>query len=497
MKIVSQKSLLIYITTIFISLITFFIIFQLLSSAKNEKKLSEQQVVQEAKAHFQGMVDTRTWNAQYGGVYVKAKSGLKPNPYLKNNTLLTDKNETLIKINPAWMTRQVSEISNKQGTYHFKITSLLPLNPSNVADRFETKALKYFESNSKEKYFYNFNKEDKSFDFMGSLVTTKACLKCHEHQGYKVGDIRGGIRVSIPLELHNEQIASLEEKTNHSIIIVLLVAITLMGILYWFINTLYRRKYEIEHANEILEEKVSQRTHDLEIAVSHEQHLKDVLKIITEVNEMLITSYSTETILKNATDKLSSNRAYSLVFSGLIHDNILEIISKSIECRDLIPKDIVSLKDEPNQNFLFDAIDKATKLKHPIIEKVSPEFLPHKDNRRENDINLNWMIVLPLLHGFDDDVYGMITVFCSRENGFELEEMKILENMAHDISIALYSHKQRDSILEMEKEKTANYEETILAFVNIIEQRDTYTAGHTIRVAEYCALIAPEMRDSE
>ena len=89
----------------------------------------------------------------------------------------------------------------------------------------------------------------------------------------------------------------------------------------------------------------------------------------------------------------------------MIHDDILEIISKSIERKDLIPTDIVSLKDEENQNFLFDAIAKATKLKHPIIEKVSPEFLPHKDHRRDDDINLNWMIVLPLLNGFDNDAY--------------------------------------------------------------------------------------------
>ncbi len=497
MKIFSQKSLLIYATTIFISLITFFIIFQIISSANNQKQLSQQQVVQEAKAHFQGMVDTRSWNAKYGGVYVKAKDGLKPNPYLKNNTLLTDKNETLIKINPAWMTRQVSDISNQQGTYHFKITSLLPLNPSNVADKFETKALKYFESNPKDKYFYNFDKEDKNFDFMGALVTTQACLKCHEHQGYKIGDIRGGIRVSIPLKIHNKQIAVLQEKADHTIIIVLIVALALIGILYWFINILYKRKYEIEHTNEILEEKVSKRTQDLEAVVSHEQHLKDVLKIITEVNEMLITSYSTETILKNATEKLSTNREYSLVFSGMVHDNILEIVSKSTECKSLIPQRIASLDESKNKGFLFDAIYKSTKLKHPIIEKISANFITQGTNRREDDVNHKWMIVLPLLHGFENDVYGIITVFCSREDGFELEEMKILENMAHDISIALYSHKQRDSILEMEKEKTANYEETILAFVNIIEQRDTYTAGHTIRVAEYCALIAKEMGYSE
>ena len=492
MRIFSQKSLLIFITTLFISLTAFFIIFQLLSSKENEKLLSERQVIQEAKAHFQGIVDTRSWNAQYGGVYVKSKNGLVPNPYLKNNAILSDKNETLIKVNPAWMTRQISEISNKQGTYHFKITSLKPLNPSNAADKFETKALKYFESNKEEKYFYKFDKKKKSFNFMGSLVTKQTCLNCHLHQGYKIGDIRGGIRVSIPLELHHEQMALLDEKTKNSVIIILGITLVFIFLSYWFIHTLYRRKHEIEYANEILEEKVFKRTHDLEVVISHEKHLKDVLKVITEVNEMLITSYSTTSILKNATSKLSTNKAYSLVVSGLIHDDILEIISKSTPATDLIPKQIISLKEE-NVNFFIDAIQKAAKLKHPIIEKVSPPSNEERTRRREDDVQHKWLIVLPLIHGFENDVYGMITVFCSRENGFELEEMKILENMAHDISIALYSHKQRDSILEMEKEKTANYEETILAFVNIIEQRDTYTAGHTIRVAEYCALIAKEM----
>ncbi|NOR57012.1 MAG: DUF3365 domain-containing protein [Sulfurimonas sp.] len=493
MKIIKQKHLFFFTIALFISIITFLIVFQLISSKENEKRLSEQQLIQEAKAHFQGMVDTRAWNAQYGGVYVKAKDGLKPNPYLKNNTLLTDKNETLIKINPAWMTRQVSGISNKRKSYQFKITSLKPLNPANKADEFETKALKHFEKNKQDKYFYTFNNEEKSFNFMGSLTVKKSCLKCHAHQGYKLGDIRGGIRVSVPLTLYNEQIAGLEEKTEQSITIILAVALTLIGIIYWLLVIIYKRKFEIEHANEILEDKVSQRTHDLETVITHEQHLKDVLKIITEVNEMLITSYSTKTILENATTRLSTNDSYSLVVSALIYDDIVEIVSKSSEEKNLIPNDVVSLKDKDQLNILFEAVHKAINLKHPITEKINPELLNQERHRREDDLELNWMMVLPLVHGFENDVYGMITVFCSREDGFELEEMKILENMGHDISIALNSHKQRASILKMEQEKNANYEETILAFVNIIEQRDTYTAGHTIRVAEYCARIAKQM----
>jgi putative nucleotidyltransferase with HDIG domain len=44
-----------------------------------------------------------------------------------------------------------------------------------------------------------------------------------------------------------------------------------------------------------------------------------------------------------------------------------------------------------------------------------------------------------------------------------------------------------------DKEKTKNYEEVIFSFVDIIEKRDTYTAGHSQRVANYSKIIAEYM----
>jgi len=52
---------------------------------------------------------------------------------------------------------------------------------------------------------------------------------------------------------------------------------------------------------------------------------------------------------------------------------------------------------------------------------------------------------------------------------------------------------QRQELTRLTDERAANYEETIFTFVDMIEQRDTYTAGHTGRVAEYCRQIAQAM----
>ena len=49
-------------------------------------------------------------------------------------------------------------------------------------------------------------KVQNSFNSDTPLVVKQGCLKCHAEQGYRVGDIRGGISASIPLErIHESQ----------------------------------------------------------------------------------------------------------------------------------------------------------------------------------------------------------------------------------------------------------------------------------------------------
>lgn len=52
---------------------------------------------------------------------------------------------------------------------------------------------------------------------------------------------------------------------------------------------------------------------------------------------------------------------------------------------------------------------------------------------------------------------------------------------------------QERSIKKLEDEKLKNQEQMIHSMIDMIESRDSYTAGHTRRVSEYCVLIAKEM----
>ncbi len=153
-----------------------------------------------ARSNFQQIVLFRLWNSVHGGVYVPVTESTKPNPYLKTDlkNIKVKSGLTLTMINPAFMTRQVSEIAEKQDGIKFRITSLNPLRPANAASDEERMALEEFETGVKEKGVIKRSENGDSFFYMAPLITEAPCLKCHAMQGYKEGEIRGGISVTLP-----------------------------------------------------------------------------------------------------------------------------------------------------------------------------------------------------------------------------------------------------------------------------------------------------------
>lgn len=166
------------------------------TSAKTEQ---EKIAFQTAKSFFDLIVMTREWNAWHGGVYVPVTPETMPNPYLETPMRDIHVNEqlTLTQINPAYMTRQIAEIAEKQ-KISFHLTSLNPIRPQNKPSPREERALKAFERGVSEKGEFIEQKGKTEFFYMAPLKTKDECLKCHAAQGYQKGDIRGGIRVTLP-----------------------------------------------------------------------------------------------------------------------------------------------------------------------------------------------------------------------------------------------------------------------------------------------------------
>jgi PAS domain S-box-containing protein len=154
-----------------------------------------------AQLTFENDVLYRRWASRQGGVYVPISEHTPPNPYLEvpHRDVTTTTGVRLTLVNPAYMARQVNAMAGGGGEARGHLTSLKPVRPENAPDAWERTALLSFERGAKEVSSVEGAGAREHLRLMRPFVTEQPCLKCHAGQGYKVGDVRGGISVSVPM----------------------------------------------------------------------------------------------------------------------------------------------------------------------------------------------------------------------------------------------------------------------------------------------------------
>jgi PAS domain S-box-containing protein len=157
----------------------------------------------EARANFNKDQAFRLWATEHGGVYVPATEHTPPSPYLSHVTerdLVTPSGRTLTLMNPAYMVRQITEEYERLFGVKGHITSLKPHNPGNRPDDWERSALQAFETGTAEVVGLSDIDGKPYLRLMRPMMIQEGCLKCHAYQGYKVGDVRGGIGVAVSMD---------------------------------------------------------------------------------------------------------------------------------------------------------------------------------------------------------------------------------------------------------------------------------------------------------
>lgn len=179
-------------------------------SQKHRGLIIEQLDIQ-ARTLFSQIVLTRKWISDHGGIFVEKFPWKNPSPYLKEPEIVDINGKKYIKESPAMVTKELAGYARHTGEYLFNITSLKLINPENRPDTFEHEALVSFEHGAATEY----SKVEKIGDsffyrYIAPLYMEESCLQCHNHQGYKPGDVRGAISISVPMDyalsmLHSEK----------------------------------------------------------------------------------------------------------------------------------------------------------------------------------------------------------------------------------------------------------------------------------------------------
>ncbi len=153
-----------------------------------------------ARAAHQRDVLYRRFVAMVGGVYAPTGEVVQPNRYLdvSDRDIRTPSGKQLTLVNPAYMTRLVHELAANEDDILAHITSSKPINSANAADDWELEALAAFERGQREVSEVVEIDGQPYMRLMRPLYVEQPCMACHAAQGYEVGDVRGGISVTLP-----------------------------------------------------------------------------------------------------------------------------------------------------------------------------------------------------------------------------------------------------------------------------------------------------------
>ena len=194
-------------------------------AVENERQQAVSLAIQEARTSVQTDIGFRHWAASHGGVYVAPDAQTPPNPYLHvpDRDVVTTNGKHLTLMNPAYVLRQLMQSGF---VAKGRITSMKPINPENAPDAWERQALQRLERGESEVTEKVLSNGKAAVRVMAPIRVEQSCLTCHNDLGYKVGDLRGGIDVTIPLE-KSDGLASKEIQRlafNHAIFWVLVMS---------------------------------------------------------------------------------------------------------------------------------------------------------------------------------------------------------------------------------------------------------------------------------
>ena len=213
----------------------------------------------------------RKWVAGLGGIYAPVTPATPPNPWLpeagRDFTLPGGMRVT--RMNPAYVTRLVHALWREHSDIPSRIVSAKPVNPANRALPWEAAALGDIERRGGKEYFILSGDPQKGqvLRHMAALRVEQSCLACHTTQGYKGGDIIGGISSEVATSRMSTGDAAIKRTLlagfSTAGVVVLLLFLWGGHALLQNIARRDRAEKELRAFAATLESKVEQRTSDL------------------------------------------------------------------------------------------------------------------------------------------------------------------------------------------------------------------------------------------
>ena len=149
----------------------------------------------------------RQWVDRQGGVYVPVSEEVWPDPnlaHLPERDVRTPSGRRLTLVVSTRVTNQVYALARLRGGIDQRLTSLNPVRPTNTPSGWEREALRKLEKGAPESRELVVAGGRKLLRLMIPLYVDESCSLCHAKPGMQVGDVGGGLSMTIPMARYEE-----------------------------------------------------------------------------------------------------------------------------------------------------------------------------------------------------------------------------------------------------------------------------------------------------
>ncbi len=352
---------------------------------------------EEARSNWNKDQAFRRWATRHGGFYVKPDARTPPSPYLAhlpNRDITTTDGTKLTLMNPAYMMRQMTEEFEEMYGVKGRITGQVLLNPINKADPWEMQALKRFDKGETEVVEINALNGEPYLRLMRPMIMEEGCVKCHGHLGFKVGDIRGGVSVSIPLSPY----LAIAEKTTRRVSFTH-IGIWLLGLMAIAFAIQRSKRFEAER------KRHEQAIKDIAAGVSTATGDTFFQQLVEHIATIFKADYALIGLLNKSNEKMVNTLA--VYANGKIVDNI-EYPLEDTPCSNVINENTCVYERNVQQQFPKDK----------MLKEMNVEGYIGKALRNSRGEPLGILIVLdhkPLQH--TKQMAELLDIFAARASG--------------------------------------------------------------------------------
>ncbi len=214
----------------------------------------------------------------------------------------------------------------------------------------------------------------------------------------------------------------------------------------------------------------------LERLYHQERRLSAILRLVSDVNQVLLHSRSLEKLLENSCERITRHEDYCVAWVGLIdaEGERLRVAYQSDRCDisylsedfhvSLVPGDPVSAGPAGRS-----VLENRTVLVEDT--QNDPDFIPWRERAKRSGIHS--VLGLPLRASGDAQAFGCLLVYVDCPDGFSREEVNALQDVADSIGRAVHLSRETDLRLQAEqsiRDSELRFKQLIDALPNVAVQ---------------------------